>query len=309
MGTVVESKAGLKTPAYAAQSAKSPLAPFTIERHKPRSHEVLIDIVYCGVCHSDIHMVGNDLGISIFPMVPGHEIVGRVVEVGDHVSKWKEGDIVGAAEFIPPAEQFNLMPMLDRWMIEKTFATLAEAGYARSMDECIVSINLSGQSLSDWELPDYIARKLDEYGIEPSCICFEITETVAFRDSEQALQCMHAIKALGCDLSLDDFGTGLSSFSYLTDLPVDYLKIDGSFVRKILDDKVSHALVASINQIGHVMGLKTVAEFVENDALAQRLTEMDIDYLQGYAIAKPIPLDDYLDEFDAGMSAVSGEAS
>jgi diguanylate cyclase (GGDEF)-like protein len=221
----------------------------------------------------------------------------------------EEGDIVGASEFIPPAEQFNLMPMLDRWVIEKTFSTLSAADYARTMDECVVSINLSGQSLSDWELPDFIARKMDEYGIGPSCICFEITETVAFRDSEQALQCMHAIKALGCALSLDDFGTGLSSFSYLTDLPVDYLKIDGSFIRKILDDKVSHAVVASINQIGHVMGLKTVAEFVENDALAERLIEMDIDYLQGYAIAKPMPLDDYLDDLDAAVPGIRGEAS
>jgi uncharacterized zinc-type alcohol dehydrogenase-like protein len=100
MDTVVESKPGLKTPAYAAQSAKAPLAPFTIERRRPRPHEVLIDILYCGVCHSDIHMVGNDFGMSIFPMVPGHEIVGRVVEVGDHVSKWKPGDIVGVGCFV-----------------------------------------------------------------------------------------------------------------------------------------------------------------------------------------------------------------
>ena len=201
------------------------------------------------------------------------------------------------------------MPVLDRWVVEKTFATLSEAGYARAMDDCIVSINLSGQSLSDWELPDFIAMKIDEYGIEPQCICFEITETVAFRDSEQAIQCMHAIKALGCALSLDDFGTGLSSFSYLKDLPVDYLKIDGSFVRKVIDDKVSQAMVASIIQIGHVMGLKTVAEFVENDALAQRLTEMDVDFLQGYGIAKPLPLADYLDEVDAAVPAVSSRAS
>ena len=220
-----------------------------------------------------------------------------------------EGDIVSPSEFIPPAEEFNLMPMLDRWVIEKTFSIMSAADYARHMDEGVVSINLSGQSLSDWELPDYIARKMDEFGIQPACVCFEITETVAFRDSEQALQCMHAIKALGCSLALDDFGTGLSSFSYLKDLPVDYLKIDGSFVRKILEDNVSHAMVASINQIGHVMGLKTVAEFVENDALAQRLVEMDIDYLQGYAIAKPVPLDDYLDELDADVSASAGKAS
>lgn len=220
-----------------------------------------------------------------------------------------DGDIVSPAEFLPPAEQFNLMPMLDRWVIDSTFSTLSEAGYCQTAGEGLVSINLSGQSLGDWELPDFIARKLDEYGLDPDCVCFEITETVAFRDSEQAVQCMHAIKALGCHLSLDDFGTGLSSFTYLKDLPVDFLKIDGSFVRNILADKVSHAMVASVNQIGHVMGLKTVAEFVENEALAERLTEMGVDYLQGYAIARPAPLAEYLDELDASVPLSSGKAS
>ena len=201
------------------------------------------------------------------------------------------------------------MPMLDRWVIDSTFSSLSEAGYCQAAGEGMVSINLSGQSLSDWELPDYIARKTDEYGIDPGSVCFEITETVAFRDSEQAVQTMYAIKGLGCYLSLDDFGAGLSSFTYLKDLPVDYLKIDGSFVRSILDDKVAHAMVASINQIGHVMNLKTVAEFVENDALAERLVAMGVDYLQGYAIARPVPLDEYLDELDAGGPVIAGEAS
>ena len=220
-----------------------------------------------------------------------------------------DGDVVSPAEFLPPAEQFNLMPMLDRWVIDSTFSILSEAAYCQTPGEGMVSINLSGQSLSDWELPDYIARKLDEYDISPESTCFEITETVAFRDSEQAVQCMHAIKALGCCLSLDDFGTGLSSFTYLKDLPVDFLKIDGSFVRNILSDKVSHAMVASVNQIGHVMGLKTVAEFVENEPLIERLTEMEVDYLQGYAIARPVPLDEYLDELDANVPLSSGKAS
>jgi uncharacterized zinc-type alcohol dehydrogenase-like protein len=130
MGTVVESKAGLKTPAYAAQSAKSPLAPFTIERHKPRSHEVLIDILYCGVCHSDIHMVGNDLGISIFPMVPGHEIVGRVVEVGDHASKWKEGDIVGVGCFVDSCRHCEACRAGEEQYCEEGM-TLTFSGYER----------------------------------------------------------------------------------------------------------------------------------------------------------------------------------
>ena len=126
----IESKAGLKTPAYAAQSAKSPLAPFTIERRKPRSDEVLIDILYCGVCHSDIHMVRNDLGISIFPMVPGHEIVGRVVEVGDHVSKWKKGDIVGVGCFVDSCRQCEACHAGEEQYCEEGM-TLTFSGYER----------------------------------------------------------------------------------------------------------------------------------------------------------------------------------
>ncbi len=201
----------------------------------------------------------------------------------------KQGEVIAPSQFIPPAEQFNLMPTIDRWVIDTTFRTMAESGFAQIAREGVVSINLSGQSLADGELPDYIFRKLVEHSIAPDCICFEITETVAFRDSAAAIRTMSAIKSLGCSLSLDDFGTGLSSFSYLKELPVDYLKIDGSFVRIILEDRIAHAMVASINQIGHVMGLKTVAEYVENDAIAERLALMGIDYLQGYYVCRTGP--------------------
>jgi len=130
MYTVVESKASLTTPAYAAQSATSPLAPFTIERRKPRSHDVLIDILYCGVCHSDIHMARNDLGFSIFPLVPGHEIIGRVVEVGDHVSKWKEGDIVGVGCFVDSCRQCEACHAGEEQYCEEGM-TLTFSGYER----------------------------------------------------------------------------------------------------------------------------------------------------------------------------------
>jgi diguanylate cyclase (GGDEF)-like protein len=218
----------------------------------------------------------------------------------------KQGEVISPAEFIPPAEQFNMMPTIDRWVIDTAFRTLSQGGYAQAAGEGIVSINLSGQSMSDRELPDYISRKLVEYNIAPACICFEITETAAFGDMATALKTMSAIKALGCALSLDDFGTGLSSFSYLKELPVDYLKIDGSFVRAILDDKVAHAMVASINQVGHVMGLKTVAEFVENAEIMERLAAMQVDYLQGYEIARPVPLNEYLAGLASSSSACAG---
>jgi Amt family ammonium transporter len=136
---------------------------------------------------------------------------------------------------------------------------------------------------------------LQKYHIEPESICFEITETSAIGNLELAVGLVSRLRSMGCSLSLDDFGTGLSSFSYLKQLPVDYLKIDGSFVRQILEDRISHAMVSSINQIGHIMGLRTIAEFVENEAIKEQLRLMGIDFVQGYAIGEPRPLGPFLE--------------
>jgi diguanylate cyclase (GGDEF)-like protein len=203
--------------------------------------------------------------------------------------------IITPDRFIAPAERFNLMPLVDRWVIDKTFSILADEGLAQRPGEGIVSINLSGQSLADEGLTDYIVDKLADYRLSPDCICFEITETAAIRKIESARNVITALKERGCYFSLDDFGTGLSSFSYLQQLPVDFLKIDGSFVRQIQEDRVAHAMVSTINQIGHVIGLKTIAEYVENDEIKQQLQLLEVDYAQGYAICKPTPLLDYLD--------------
>ena len=218
----------------------------------------------------------------------------------------KDGSIIPPGRFLPPAEQFNLMPIIDRWVIKRTFATLSSAGVAQASDEGIVSINLSGQSLADHDLTSYIIDNIEKYRIAPDCICFEITETTAIHDTKSAQDIFSQLKSIGCKLSLDDFGTGLSSFSYLKNMPVDYLKIDGSFVRNILTDNVSHAMVASINQVGHVMELKTIAEFVENDELATRLKHIGVDYLQGYGIAKPVSMIDYLSSMHSSPSACAG---
>lgn len=206
----------------------------------------------------------------------------------------EDGGIVSPERFIPPAEQFNLMPAIDRLVIDETLATLAAAGIAVRPGQGMVAINLSGQSLADASLAAYIVEKIRQYGIASDCLCFEVTETAAISNREAALSIIERVRSVGCHFSLDDFGTGLSSFSYLKELPVDYVKIDGSFVRQILDDRVSHAMVASIIQIGHVMGLKTIAEYVENGEIAERLEQMGADYLQGYGIARPQPLPDYL---------------
>ncbi len=218
----------------------------------------------------------------------------------------KGGAVLTPNIFLGPAEQYNLMSVIDRWVIDKTFYTLAAAGIAATPGQGIVSINLSGQSLADIGLAEFVRDKLDHYGIAPDCICFEVTETVAIANKAAALRIIEQLKAVGCHFSLDDFGTGLSTFTYLKELPVEYVKIDGSFVRRILEDKVSHAMVASINQIGHVMGLRTVAEFVESAALAERLALMGLDYLQGYAIDQPQPLADYLSGLSAVQSVQTG---
>ena len=127
-------------------------------------------------------------------------------------------------------------------------------------------------------------------GVSPSSVCFEITETAVVSNFFHAEKLLEILKGMGCSFSLDDFGSGLSSFGYLKRLDVDYLKIDGSFVKSMLDNKKDYALVKSIDQIGKEMGMKTIAEFVENDALHNKLIEMGVDYSQGYGIAKPVPL-------------------
>jgi diguanylate cyclase (GGDEF)-like protein len=202
----------------------------------------------------------------------------------------KDGSIIRPDQFIQVAEKFGLMMQLDRWVINATLAHLAAAGIRSG----ITSINLSGQSLADTQLGDFIEHKLQEHAIAPASICFEVTETVAIGNRQVALGMINRLRTLGCRFSLDDFGTGLSSFSYLRELPVDFVKIDGSFIREILHDQVAHAMVASIIQISHIMGLSTVAEYVENRELADRLRMMGVDYLQGYGIHQPQLLQDYL---------------
>jgi EAL domain-containing protein (putative c-di-GMP-specific phosphodiesterase class I) len=148
----------------------------------------------------------------------------------------------------------------------------------------------------DREIVDWISKQMHQYGIEPSCICFEVTETAAIRNIDAARHIIRELRSIGCLFSLDDFGTGMSSFSYLKELPVDYLKIDGSFIRKITEDRVAHAMVTSINDIGHVMGLKTIAEYVESEIILRHVKEIGTDYAQGYEIMKPAPLEQYLED-------------
>ncbi|HED19815.1 MAG TPA: EAL domain-containing protein, partial [Gammaproteobacteria bacterium] len=163
-------------------------------------------------------------------------------------------------------------------------------------EDLITTVNLSGCSINEEGFLGFIKEQFDRYAVSPLRICFEVTETVAVTNLAQAAVFIEELKMLGCLFALDDFGSGLSSFGYLKNLPVDYLKIDGQFVRDMVDDPIDAAMVNSINQIGQVMGMKTIAEFVENDAILERLREAGVDYAQGYGLARPVPLEDFRSE-------------
>lgn len=190
--------------------------------------------------------------------------------------------------FIPAAERYNLMPRIDRWVIRHVFRYLA------SLDDkdapALAFINLSGASLGDDGFFTFIRDQARESGTQPQRVCFEITETAAIANLSAAVAFINEIRAEGFRFALDDFGVGLSSFSYLKTIPVDFLKVDGSFIRDMLDDPMDAAIVESINRIGHVAGLQTIAEFVESDAILARLRQLGFDLAQGYAIDLPEPI-------------------
>ncbi|QTR46721.1 EAL domain-containing protein [Thiothrix litoralis] len=193
-------------------------------------------------------------------------------------------------EFIPAAEYYSMMPRLDRWVIRKLLQTLQEI--TQKVPRPIFAINLSGQSLDEPTFLKFVLDEIQEAGISPGMLCFEITERVAIHNLELAQHFIATLKNLGCSFSMDDFGTGVSSFGYLKSLSVDYLKIDGSFIKDIANDDVALAMVNSVNQVGHLMGLKVIAEYVENDRVIQILREIGVDYGQGYGISRPIPIEE-----------------
>jgi diguanylate cyclase (GGDEF)-like protein/PAS domain S-box-containing protein len=188
--------------------------------------------------------------------------------------------------FIPAAERYGLMTQIDRWVIRNTFKILA----LPDIDISTCAINLSGGSIDDDHFFEYLLEQQHLHQVAWSMLCFEITETAAIASLSKAAALITRLRDLGCRFALDDFGTGMSSFSYLKHLPVDYLKIDGSFVKDMLTDPTDRAMVDAINNIGHVMGKQTIAEFVENDAILTCLRAMGVDYAQGYGIGKPEPL-------------------
>ena len=198
----------------------------------------------------------------------------------------ESGGIIAPGLFIEAAERYNITPNIDRWVIKNAFRWLvSEADERERLVLC--SINLSGQSLGDEKFLPFVVDQFQMSGLDATKICFEITETAAIASYCQANRFINALKELGCKFALDDFGTGLSSFGYLKHFPVDFLKIDGSFVKEILHDPIDREMVRPINEIGHLTGKKTIAEFAENEEIITMLKGMGIDYAQGYGVSEP----------------------
>ncbi len=198
------------------------------------------------------------------------------------------GNVVTPGVFLPAAEKYNLMPVIDRWVVRRLLSNNDEFHRRLNADgNASCSINLSGASLNDDQFPAFLKEQIASSRIPPQALCFEITETVTIYNLQRAASFMRELKAIGCCISLDDFGSGMSSFGYLKTLPIDYLKIDGNLVKNIANDLTDFAMVESINRIGHIMGLRTIAEFVENDAILVKLREIGVDFAQGFGLHKP----------------------
>jgi EAL domain-containing protein (putative c-di-GMP-specific phosphodiesterase class I)/GGDEF domain-containing protein len=218
---------------------------------------------------------------------PRHSHIELLLRLRD-----EDGKLIQPGSFMPAAERYGLMPLIDRWVVRNAFALIASrlsASEPARLSSC--AINLSGATFGDNDFVDYVRRQFEIYQVPPGMICFEITETSAITNLPSAKQFIQALKRLGCRFSLDDFGTGMSSFSYLKHLPVDIIKIDGGFVTEMLNSKIDRAMIEMIVHIAKVMGKSTVAEFVESNEILEALREIGVDYAQGYAIGKPSPFE------------------
>ena len=204
----------------------------------------------------------------------------------------ESGQLVAPGEFIPAAEQYGLIDDIDRWVVRRVIAELGGKQF-RKRPDLRLSVNLSGATISDERFKHYLLQLIDESQIDPRQLQFEITETTAIRAFDRALDLMHQVKARGCYFSLDDFGSGLSSFGYLKDLPVDFLKFDGGFIRNIEFSDVDYSMVSAINHLAHIMGISTIAESIENQSQLAILEQIGVDYGQGFYIDTPQTLDKF----------------
>jgi len=217
---------------------------------------------------------------------PRYEILVRMLD--------EQGEILPPNEFLSAAERYQMMGAIDRWVVRRTLDQLSAADNPLEVGLGSFSINVSAQSLMDREFLEFVENQIAESGVPPDAICFEITETSVVRSLEMAQYFIARLRHLGCRVALDDFGTGYCSFAYLKDLPVHYVKVDGIFIRDILENPLSEAIVISLVRIADVMSAAVVAEHVETDLVIERLRQLGVCYAQGFGIDKPRPLEDVL---------------
>ncbi len=218
----------------------------------------------------------------------------------------EDGEFISPVDFIPVAEKHSLMPAIDRYVVKTAIAKIGASGLLERYPKTVCSVNLSGQSFGSDSVLDDLQSILRQHSVPAHNICFEVTETAAISDLGGAQYHINNTRNLGCRFALDDFGAGLSSFTYLRVLPLDYVKIDGSFVKDMLTDEIARTMVQSIHNVGHAMGLKTVAEYVENDGISDDLKRLGVDYGQGFGLGKPEPMDGYLERFLPQERRVNG---
>lgn len=233
------------------------------------------------------YALDNDLFVLYEQAITNTQENDNNIELCEILLRLKEsenGSLIPPMAFLPVAERYNLMPKIDRWVIQHCLEYLATQPQTYSK---LYSINLSGSSLNDEGFIDFLKHQLTTSCVDTSRLCFEITETVAISNLKKVANFILEMKKLGCHFALDDFGSGMSSFNYLKHLPVDFLKIDGNFVKEAPSDDIVCAMLEAINQVGHVMGLKTIAEYVESPTILQKARELGIDYVQGYEIQRP----------------------
>lgn len=222
------------------------------------------------------------ISITSQPLVEHYEILIRMLD--------ENGELVSPNAFIPAAERYGLIADIDYWVIKTFFSNHQKLSEPALLSKGLYTINLSGASICNNQFMMFLIEQFPRYQILPQTICFEITETAAIANFDQARNFISELKKLGCRFALDDFGSGLSSFAYLMNLPVDYLKIDGVFVKNITHNLISQAIVEGFNRIAHAMNIETVAEFVEDEAILAKLREIGVDYAQGYGISRPVPM-------------------
>jgi Amt family ammonium transporter len=215
------------------------------------------------------------------------------------------GEIIPPGKFLSAAERYQLMPTVDRWVVHRACELLGEHSASVGEDIARFAINLSGQSLQDESFLEFVIEQIEASRLPPGVLCFELTETATIGNLVKAQNFMRRLQDLGCQFALDDFGTGVSSLAYLKDLSVNYLKIDGSFVRDAITNSRSESMIKAIAQLAKVMCMETIAEYVETDVLRARMADLGVDYGQGFAMGKAQPLEDLLRELAIYEATVS----